>query len=86
MHKGNWQRSGTAGWRFCGFTRSECETACVGMGECAEMSIAGNGCCFPARSTCEGDQRKADTKLIAEVCPSNLPEPPPVIFSGVLPP
>jgi len=75
---GNWLRSGTHGWRFCGFTRSDCEKACVAMGDCAELSVTKNGCCFPARSRCDGDSRQADSKLFSEVCPDSLPKAPPL--------
>jgi len=38
------------------------------MGDCAELSVTPNGCCFPATETCEGQQRPGDTKYSVEQC------------------
>ena len=41
-------------WRLCSSSLPNCKAACQRLGDCAEMSVASNGCCFPAASTCSG--------------------------------
>merc|ERR1712137_472541 len=38
------------------------------MGNCAELHIASNGCCFPASSTCSGTRRMQDKKYVVDEC------------------
>jgi hypothetical protein len=47
------------------------------MGNCAEVVVTANGCCFPAAETCKGDQRTNDIKYHPVECTSAAAEPPP---------
>ena len=76
-HSGDWGLDSKHGWRFCGLTLERCMEACVAMGGCAELSVALNGCCFPAKSTCDGQARSRDTKYQTAACDSSGPSPPP---------
>ena len=73
---GNWRQNPNFGWHFCGLTEEECKDACLEMGSCAELLIvAANGCCFPARSVCDGNKRPNDEKLVVGAC-TTIPPPP----------
>lgn len=65
---GTWLNDGKNGWRFCGLTLEGCQEACVGMGDCAELSVASNLCCFPARTQCDGTRRPNDDKYYTSPC------------------
>jgi len=67
------------GWRFCGLSLAACKAACIAMGTCAELSVAANGCCYPAASTCVGDKRTSDTKFFTTDCDVGPPSPPPAL-------
>ena len=56
-YSSSWKLDANNGWRFCGLSLDECREACVGMGACAEVNVASNGCCFPARQRCVGSSR-----------------------------
>ena len=64
----DWANDGKNGWRFCGLTLEGCQEACIAMGDCAELSVASNGCCFPATSECEGTRRSNDDKYYTTAC------------------
>ena len=49
-------------------TIDECKEACLQLGDCAEVNMANNGCCYPAQSMCVGTQRGGDTKHVVEAC------------------
>jgi len=70
LYGGNWKYDANNGWRFCGLSLEECQTACVQMGECAELLYTSNGCCFPATQQCNGDQRTNDEKYDVVDCVS----------------
>merc|ERR1719382_1937374 len=80
---GNWQLNPTFGWHFCGLTLDECKDACVGMGGCAELLVvSANGCCFPARSSCDGAKLPNEKKYVSDTCTiPPPPAPPPAILS-----
>jgi len=65
----NWRRDESNGWRFCGLPLQECKAACMGMGDCAELTVVvSNGCCFPAATRCDGSSRSQDVKYLATSC------------------
>ena len=61
-------RLGSYGWRLCGANLQQCQQACVALGDCAELSMASNGCCFPATEACDGTKRTKDSKYQATEC------------------
>ena len=64
---GKWKLTSSQGWRLCGASLDKCREACTRLGDCAEISMTPNGeCCFLAKSTCYGDQRKKDTKYLVD--------------------
>jgi len=74
-YDGQWGLDTKNGWRFCDMSLDECRDSCVAMGDCAEMSVASNGCCFVAKSTCDGTKRTNDDKYQVTACA--LPPSPP---------
>merc|ERR1712061_660220 len=68
---------------FWGLTLDECKDACVGMGGCAELLVvSANGCCFPARSSCDGAKLPNEKKYVFDTCTiPPPPAPPPAILS-----
>ena len=73
---GNWGYSTKDGYRFCKLSLASCQAACVDMGGCAELSVAPNGCCFPARSVCYGNRRVNDHKYVRINALTTLPPSP----------
>ena len=75
QYGGDWAYSSKAnnGWRYCGLSLEQCQAACLAMGDCAELSVASNGCCFPATSTCHGYRRLSDQKYM--YCECGVREP-----------
>ena len=61
------------GWRLCQATLDECKQACETLGECAELNVAGNGCCFFGPTHCVGTERSNDQKYLVVAC---SPPPP----------
>mmetsp|Transcript_109888 Transcript_109888/g.276472 ORF Transcript_109888/g.276472 Transcript_109888/m.276472 type:complete len:305 (-) Transcript_109888:122-1036(-) len=39
-----------AGWRWCGLNLHQCHDDCVRLGNCKEVFLANNGCCFPKKT------------------------------------
>ena len=74
---GHWELDARHGWRFCQMSLDECKDACIRMGGCAELDVARNGCCFPARSTCDGSKRTNDDKYVLDACAISSPPLPP---------
>jgi len=70
------------GWRFCGVTLDQCKDACIQLGDCAEVNMASNECCYPAQTACEGSQRPNDDKYLAVGCSASAAPP---SAPGVLP-
>ena len=64
QYGGSWAYSAKAnnGWVFCEMSLEDCQAACIAMGDCAELSVTSNSCCFPATSVCEGGRRVNDDK------------------------
>lgn len=73
LGRGNWtfNNSQNGGWHFCNIgngsrqTSANCKIGCFALGEmCAELTIAENGCCFPAAQVCIGDYMENADKYI----------------------
>ena len=59
----------SVGWYCCGLTIEECKDACLEMGGCVELLVvAANGCCFPARSVCDGNRLPNEDKYVLDTC------------------